>query len=143
MPGTYRGDIDVQTCFDDLQSSSTFLIDVRTKPEWSYVGLPSVPAGAADPLLICWQLYPTMETNPTFITELNAAISAAGGDQESRLHFICRSGVRSKAAAVAATAAGYVNSFNVDHGFEGDPNTSRHRGQINGWKAAGLPWKQS
>jgi rhodanese-related sulfurtransferase len=143
MSGKYRGDIDVQSCFQNLQSTPSFIIDVRTQPEWSYVGLPSLPAEANELILICWQEFPTMETNPKFAVELTKAIDTAGGDVNSNLYFLCRSGVRSRAAAITATTAGYLNAYNVEHGFEGDPNISRHRGLANGWKAAGLPWKQS
>jgi rhodanese-related sulfurtransferase len=56
--------------------------------------------------------------------------------------FLCRSGARSRAAAVALTGLGFAKAFNVAGGFEGDPDGERHRGNINGWKAAGLPWRQ-
>jgi len=59
------------------------------------------------------------------------------------LLFLCRSGVRSRAAAIAMTAAGYSRAYNIAQGFEGDPDAERHRGNKNGWKASGLPWKQT
>jgi rhodanese-related sulfurtransferase len=55
---------------------------------------------------------------------------------------LCRSGVRSIAAAEAMTAAGYKNCYNILGGFEGPPDQQRHRGTTGGWKAAGLPWEQ-
>jgi len=57
--------------------------------------------------------------------------------------FLCRSGARSRAAAIAMTAAGFAKAFNASGGFEGDLDALRHRGNNNGWKAAQLPWKQS
>ena len=42
----------------------------------------------------------------------------------------------------AMTAAGYRRCYNVAEGFEGNPDTERHRGKTGGWKAAGLPWVQ-
>jgi len=57
--------------------------------------------------------------------------------------FICRSGVRSNQAAIAAMESGYLNCFNVLEGFEGDKDSNGHRGVQGGWKAAGLPWVQS
>jgi rhodanese-related sulfurtransferase len=51
--------------------------------------------------------------------------------------------VRSRAAAVAMTGAGYSRAYNIAGGFEGDPDAERHRGNRNGWKASGLPWKQT
>jgi len=32
--------------------------------------------------------------------------------------------------------------YNVADGFEGNPDGSGHRGQIAGWKASGLSWRQ-
>ena len=56
--------------------------------------------------------------------------------------FLCRSGNRSIGAAKAATAAGIEPSYNVLDGFEGDLDDDKHRGGT-GWKAVGLPWRQS
>jgi rhodanese-related sulfurtransferase len=40
------------------------------------------------------------------------------------------------------TAQGYARAFNLAGGFEGGLDPSRHRGRVDGWKAAGLPWMQ-
>jgi rhodanese-related sulfurtransferase len=45
-------------------------------------------------------------------------------------------------AAEAATEAGIAPSYNVLDGFEGNLDERKHRGGT-GWKAVGLPWKQS
>ncbi len=55
---------------------------------------------------------------------------------------LCRSGVRSKAAAEFLTALGYQSCWNVDEGFEGPHDETKHRGLVAGWKADGLPWAQ-
>ncbi len=55
--------------------------------------------------------------------------------------FLCRSGVRSIAAARAMAERGYTKSFNVTQGFEGGLDDEGHRG-VGGWKALGLPWSQ-
>jgi rhodanese-related sulfurtransferase len=47
------------------------------------------------------------------------------------------------AAAAAMTGAGYSRCFNVAGGFEGMRDDAGHRGTIDGWKAANLPWLQS
>ena len=39
--------------------------------------------------------------------------------------------------------AGFSQAYNIMGGFEGDLDAERHRGKATGWKAAGLPWKQS
>jgi rhodanese-related sulfurtransferase len=66
-----------------------------------------------------------------------------GADKDAPVLFLCRSGARSRSAAIALTQAGYGRAYNVAGGFEGDLDGDRHRGHKNGWKAAGLPWKQT
>lgn len=114
------------------------LCDVRTAAEWAYVGLPDLAACAKQPLLICWQVYPEMQIDAGFVDKL----AAAGMTPAHRLYFLCRSGVRSLAAAEAARAAGYAAVFNIADGFEGPLDAAGHRGTRAGWKAAGLPWQQ-
>jgi rhodanese-related sulfurtransferase len=84
-----------------------------------------------------------MAPNPAFVGELSGALSATGASPDTPILFLCRSGARSRAAAMAMTGAGFLKSFNVAGGFEGDLDGERHRGNANGWKAQGLPWKQS
>lgn len=107
------------------------LVDVRTRAELDWVGR---APGAAE---IEWATYPGMKLNPHFIAQLEQQI-----DKESLVIFICRSGVRSNAAAAAATQAGYNDCYNVLEGFEGDRNTDGHRNTLGGWRVAGLPWEQ-
>lgn len=57
--------------------------------------------------------------------------------------FLCRSGARSRAAAIALTQAGQARCFNIAEGFEGPLDDKRKRGVVGGWKARGLPWAQS
>ena len=66
----------------------------------------------------------------------------AGLKPEQKIYFLCRSGVRSLAAAQAAQAAGFPHVFNIADGFEGPPDPQGHRGTTAGWKADGLPWRQ-
>ncbi len=109
------------------------LVDVRTKAELDWVG--RVP-GSVD---IEWLSYPGMSPNPNFISQLKQQV-----DPESLVLFMCRSGARSHAAAIAATEAGYADCYNVLEGFEGDKDKSTgQRGRVGGWKAVGLPWSQS
>lgn len=108
------------------------LIDVRTQAEWDWVG--RVP-GAVQ---IEWMTYPGMLPNETFMQELAQQV-----DKESMVMFMCRSGARSHHAAMAATEAGFRDSYNVLEGFEGDKDDDKHRASTGGWKAAGLPWVQN
>jgi rhodanese-related sulfurtransferase len=120
------------------QDPEAQLVDVRTEAEWAFVGVPDVSAIGKEPVLVPWQFYPGMEVNAAFLDELRNA----GVRPTQSLFFICRSGGRSMAAAQIASRAGYPNSFNVAHGFEGPPDSEGHRGTVAGWKAEGLPWRQ-
>ncbi len=132
----YRGDLEPKDVFAKLKANpSAVLIDVRTQPEWTFVGLPQVDRVVR----LAWQVYPTMDINGNFATE----VKALGLGNETEIYCICRSGARSASAATALTKAGYTNVWNVAQGFEGDKDMDGHRGQQNGWKAAGLPWAQS
>jgi rhodanese-related sulfurtransferase len=77
--------------------------------------------------------------NETFVDELLEQVSP-GCDRP--VVFICRSGNRSIGAAEAATEAGIAPAYNVLDGFEGHLDPAGHRGAT-GWRALGLPWKQS
>ena len=132
----YKGDILPAAAMARLDANpKAVLIDVRTQPEWAFVGVPAV-----DRLLrVSWQVYPAMDVNARFVE----TVEQAGVSKEDEILCICRSGARSAAAASALTAAGFSNCFNVAEGFEGDRDTEGHRGSLSGWKAAGLPWVQS
>jgi rhodanese-related sulfurtransferase len=114
-----------------LLQAGAKLVDVRTKPELVYVG--RVPGS----VFVEWQTYPGNARNPGFVEQLAAAVEP--GDT---LMFLCRSGVRSHAAAAAAAEAGWRDSYNVLEGFEGDRDAEQHRGTLSGWRKVGLPWVQ-
>ncbi|KAB2914762.1 MAG: rhodanese-like domain-containing protein [Hyphomicrobiaceae bacterium] len=118
------------------------LIDVRTIAEWAYVGLPDLSSIGKRPVLVEWQEFPGDRLNAAFVERLGEALDPMGADRSSELFFICRSGSRSHKAAQAMTAAGYMRCRNVADGFEGPLDPYRHRGQLAGWKAKGLPWVQ-
>lgn len=114
------------------------LVDVRTDAEWNFVGVPDLGAAGKQTILIPWQVYPAMQRNGSFEDHLKQA----GLTSDNRIYFICRSGVRSMVAAMAAQAAGFPHVYNVADGFEGPPDAVGHRGNTAGWKADGLPWTQ-
>jgi len=119
------------------------LVDVRTTAEWNFVGRPELASLGRETCLIEWQSYPTMAQNAQFVAVADEALAREGAGRETPVFFLCRSGARSRAAAIAMTAAGYTQAYNIAGGFEGDLDSERHRGMRNGWKAAGLPWTQS
>jgi rhodanese-related sulfurtransferase len=115
-----------------LMQAGARLVDVRTQPEVHYVG--RIPGSVA----IEWQTYPGNRPNPGFLEQLAEAVP-----KDQPVMFLCRSGARSHAAAEAACRAGWRECYNVLEGFEGDKDARQHRGTVNGWRRAGLPWIQS
>jgi rhodanese-related sulfurtransferase len=136
-------DVPVEETWARLKNdAASVLIDVRTKAEWAFVGLPDLASIGKRPLLVEWQGFPDNRVDPAFVSRLEAALEAHGANRDSELFFICRSGGRSRMAAQALAAAGYARCRNVADGFEGPLGPDRHRGHVAGWKAKGLPWTQ-
>ncbi len=122
--------------------TASVLVDVRTQAEWTYVGVPDLGGLGRQVMLAEWQTFPSNTVDPHFVERLSKAITGGGGGPQTEIFFLCRSGVRSLAAARAMAAAGFQRCRNVSGGFEGGLNADQHRGHIAGWKAAGLPWVQ-
>lgn len=123
------------------EDAGAVLIDVRTRAEWTFVGLPDLGKIGKRILTVEWQTYPD-GTDAGFTDRMTKALDAAGATKDNELFFICRSGARSRMAAEAMAHAGYRRCRNVADGFEGPLDADRHRGQVAGWKAAGLAWVQ-
>ncbi len=135
----YAGDVDVVAAWDELQRNpDARMVDVRSKAEWTFVGIPDLSQAGKEVDLVEWQSFPTMDQNGTFVEEVSARIA----DRSAPIYLLCRSGARSRSAAMALTAAGYGTCFNVSGGFEGPHDGEKHRGTTDGWKARGLPWVQ-
>ncbi len=109
------------------------LVDVRTQAERDWVGRVAIPE--AQHLALQWSTYPGGAKNPDFVDQLEAL---AGHDEV--LLMLCRSGVRSRHAAEAATAKGFRHCYDILEGFEGDRDGAGHRKTVGGWCKAGLPW---
>ena len=140
---SYAGDSSAKECFEVLASDSTsVLVDVRTKPEWTYVGVPDLSELGKTPIFIEWQVYPAMDINAKFGEELGAELGRREVKQSTPIYFLCRSGVRSMNAAILMTSIGYECCMNVADGFEGPMDHNKHRGNKFGWKAVNLPWLQ-
>jgi rhodanese-related sulfurtransferase len=116
---------------------------VRTKAEWNYVGVPDLSSLGKQTLLIEWQEFPSMSLNSNFTATLEKALRDKQVTPDAPVLFLCRSGARSRAAAIALTQTGHTRCFNIADGFEGPLDDKRHRGAAGGWKAQGLPWSQS
>ncbi len=136
-------DVGITDTWDRLRDDPmSVLVDVRTRAEWAFVGLPDLGQLGKRPILIEWQTFPDNREDAEFAQRLGGALTEAGATPAAEIFFICRSGSRSRRAALAMVAAGYSRCRNVADGFEGPLDTEHHRGRIAGWKAAGLPWAQ-
>ncbi len=129
-PLGYAGDISAEKAYAWMQSGEAVLIDVRSEAELAWVGF--VPGAVPVP----WKQWPGMATNPAF----DEAVKAAANGK--KIVLLCRSGVRSIAAAKRATELG-LEAYNILEGFEGDANEDGHRGTLGGWRMRGLPWRQN
>jgi rhodanese-related sulfurtransferase len=136
----YAGDLSAAEAWQRLQDEpAAQLVDVRTMAEWNFVGVPDLEALGRRLHCVEWQGFPSGAANPQFIAQASQAL---GPDKAASVLLLCRSGARSRAAAIALTRAGFEKAFNIAGGFEGDMDDEGHRGNINGWKASGLPWRQ-
>ncbi len=129
----YAGDIAPQHAAQWLADGQALMVDVRTDAEREWVGY--VPGAVP----LAWKQWPGMQVNPEFDAGLRAAAQSAAGRP---LLMLCRSGVRSIAAAQRATQMGLV-AYNILEGFEGSPDAAGQRGHSGGWRFRGLPWKQN
>lgn len=135
--------VPVATAWSRLgESKDSVLIDVRTRAEWTYVGLPDLSTLGKQAVLVEWQSFPDGRPNGSFVEDLSEQLSRLGATKDSELFFICRSGARSQLAAEVMLSAGFKRCFNVAEGFEGPLDDMRHRGSRSGWKAQALPWVQ-
>ncbi len=126
----YAGDLPATLAWQWVQQGQAVLVDVRTDAEREWVG--RVPGAAA----VAWKQWPGMAANADFDAQLRAAVP-----EGMKVVLLCRSGVRSVAAAQRAAALG-LEAYNILEGFEGDADENGQRGRIGGWRLAGLPWRQ-
>ncbi len=127
----YAGDVTPQRACAWWQAGDAVLVDVRSDAEREWVGF--VPGAAP----VAWKQWPGMAMNPQFDSALKAAVPAG-----KKAVLLCRSGVRSIAAAKRATELG-LEAYNILEGFEGNPDDSAHRNSSGGWRWRGLPWRQN
>jgi sulfur dioxygenase len=127
----YAGDVTPQQAFDWWQAGDAVLVDVRTDAEREWVGF--VPGAVP----LAWKQWPGMAMNAAFAEGIRAAVPAG-----KKAVLLCRSGVRSVAAAKRATELG-IEAWNILEGFEGDADDNAQRGRKGGWRLRGLPWRQN
>ncbi len=133
-------DVTPQEAWDILRADpAAQLIDVRTPPEWTFVGVPNLREAGKTLATLSWRTFPAFALNPDFVARLAAVFP----EKNAPLFFLCRTGGRSLDAAHAMRAEGYSACFNIGGGFEGELDQHQHRGGKSGWKAASLPWEQN
>lgn len=136
-------DVPVDETWARLEADAeAVLVDVRTRAEWAFVGLPDLSTLNKRVVTVEWQTFPDNRVDPDFVGKLSGLLEGAGVSKDAELFFVCRSGARSRSAAAAMAGAGYTRCRNVADGFEGPLDPTHKRGQVAGWKAAGLPWRQ-
>jgi rhodanese-related sulfurtransferase len=126
----YDGAVTPREAWALLLAHAALLVDVRTAEEYKFVG--HVPGSVNVP----WH-GTQRDALARFFEALRPHVAAA-----RPLLLMCRSGVRSHAAANAAHARGVKKVYNVLEGFEGQIDHRRQRGHIDGWRYHGLPWVQ-
>ncbi|AHB47282.1 sulfurtransferase [Hyphomicrobium nitrativorans NL23] len=136
-------DVPADAAWERLKTDAgSALVDVRTRAEWTFVGLPDLETVGKQVLAVEWQTFPDSRVDPDFVGKLATLLGQVGVAKDAEIFFLCRSGARSEAAAAAMAEAGYTRCRNVADGFEGPLGPDRKRGAVAGWKAAGLPWRQ-
>jgi rhodanese-related sulfurtransferase len=136
---SYAGDITPEDCWALLRENpDAVLVDCRTTAEWEWVGVADLSALGREPLFVEWN-HADGRHNDGFVDDL---LAAGLTEAQRPVVFLCRSGKRSALAAEVATAAGISPAYNVTDGFEGQIDERNHRG-VGGWRAVGLPWRQS
>ena len=105
----YAGDLKPKEAWELLEGDTEAqLIDVRTDAEWAYVGRADLPGLERQVHYISWQVFPAMERNANFLSEISAR--GFGQDQPLALSLplrraldACRHGAERGGLTPAAT----------------------------------------
>ena len=137
--------INSKEAFDLLkEDENAVLIDVRTNKEHLLVGIPDLREIGKDTFKIEWRNSILPGSGKRFLNDFNKNLSHHG---KGKYLFICRSGIRSKFAALTVEESfksGNYNGmcFNIEDGFEGFEQSSGYPQNPTGWKNLGLPWSR-
>ncbi|MBE9536756.1 MAG: hypothetical protein IMF07_06200, partial [Proteobacteria bacterium] len=90
---------------------NTFIVDIRTRAEYEFVGHPDLPNGVPN---IPLKFYPGWDTNANFVKDVEERYS-----KDTTLIMLCRSGGRAKVAAMVLLNAGFKKVLYMADSFEG------------------------
>lgn len=133
-----------------LKSSEVRLIDIRSRAEVSFLGLPE-RANKHIPYMVM-PMMPEfdeakgtykLEINPDFPSDFQNYAETSGITADTPIILMCRSGSRSARASDLLFKLGYRNVYSLVDGYEGDKaKEGPHKGHRvkNGWRNAGLAW---
>ncbi|MBE9528131.1 MAG: hypothetical protein IME99_02700 [Proteobacteria bacterium] len=126
--------IDSLKSYDIVKTSpsDTFIIDVRTRAEYQFVGHPDLPSGVPN---IPLKFYPSWEINKNFVKDVKARYK-----KDDTIITLCRSGVRAEVAAKLLLDAGFIKVFYMTDSFEGAKTDVDGHRTVEGWKVNGLPY---
>src|SRR3546814_4296103 len=114
----YAGDLRPAEAWALLEKDpKAVLIDVRTAPEWGFVGVPRLDGLGKEALCISWQAYPQMQRNEDFAAE----VAAKGVAKDPPVLLLCRSGARSRAARSEERRVGQACVLTCRSSWSPDP----------------------
>src|SRR5271168_1497068 len=89
----FAGDLSVEEAFAMLANDERAeLVDVRTRPEWQFVGVPDLGALGKSPIFREFHTYPGMQVSLDFVPGVIDELERRGADTTSPVIFLCRSG---------------------------------------------------
>lgn len=113
------------------------LVDVATVTERAEDGVPDLTSLGREAVLLPVRIGPGATVDPHFVPALLARLVPG----QHRPVFVCRLGVRSLAAALAAREAGFADAVSIAGGMMGPEASDGRRATLMGWRAGGLPWR--
>jgi rhodanese-related sulfurtransferase len=121
-----------------MKNKIAYLVDIRSEPEAIFNGKPDLTDAGKPVINIPYKLYPSMRDNPDFKNTYKKYIF----NKDSTAFLLCRDGKVSEQAANEIREF-HGNCYSIKNGFDGERDENqKRRGQINGWKADGLPWEE-
>lgn len=111
--------------------SNTFIIDIRSRAEYEFVGHPDLPNGVPN---VPYKFYPSWQINKDFVNKVTDRY-----ERDDTVITMCRSGTRAKSAGKLLLDSGFIKVFYMTDSFEGSKDEKGHK-SVSGWKVNGLPY---